>query len=68
MRSKLPICPWCAKPMSHVRTTPTAGGDPHKHHYECKRCIVCYTELDRFVGKRPERARKLDREPIHTLQ
>lgn len=67
MPSKSPICPWCAKPMTHVRTTPTASGGARKHHYECKRCIVLYTELDRSGEPMPERARKLDRERIHTL-
>jgi hypothetical protein len=68
MPSKAPNCPWCAKRMTYVRTTPAASGGQRTHHYECKRCIVLYTELDRDGERRPERVRKLDRQPIHTLQ
>ena len=65
--AKAPKCPWCAKPMTTVRSAEAAGG-AHKNHYECKRCIVVYTELDRNGEPAPDRARKLDREPVHTLQ
>ena len=67
MPSKAPKCPWCAKPMIYVPTAPTTAGASHKH-YECRRCIVFYTELERNGERKPERARRLDREPIHTLQ
>ena len=63
-----PKCPWCAKIMTAVREPATAGGGHRKYHFECKRCIVFYTELDRSGERRPERVRKLDRQPIHTLQ
>ena len=54
--------------MTHVRTASAAAGSPpHRHHYECKRCIVAYAELDRKGEFRPERARKLDRHVTHTL-
>jgi hypothetical protein len=46
---------------------PTRSGR-RKYHFECKRCIVFYTEFDRNGERRPERVRKLDRQPIHTLQ
>lgn len=54
--------------MTYVRTTPGAGGDRRHHHYECKRCIVVYTELDHGGELAAERARKLNKEPIRTLQ
>ncbi len=66
MPTKAPKCPWCAKPMSYVRTAPVAAG-AHKQ-YECKRCIVLYEEIDRNGERRPDRARKLDRELVRTLQ
>ena len=53
--------------MTYVRSAEAAGGAA-KHHYECKRCIVLYTELDRDGERAPDRVRKLDREPVHTLQ
>ena len=31
--------------MVYVRSSPSVGG-PQKHHYDCKRCIVDYTEVD----------------------
>jgi transposase-like protein len=67
MSSRAPKCPWCAKPMTHVRTASAAAGAPHRHHYECKRCIVAYAELDASGEVRPERARTLHRHPIQTL-
>jgi hypothetical protein len=67
MPTKAPKCPWCAKPMSYVRTAPVAAG-AHKHQYECKRCIVLYQEIDRNGERRSDRARKLDRELVRTLQ
>lgn len=66
--SKAPKCPWCAKPMTHVRTTPHAGASARKHRYECKRCIVDYTELDCNEDTTPDRASRLNREPVYTLQ
>jgi hypothetical protein len=54
--------------MTHVRTASAAAGPPpHRHHYECKRCIVAYAELDRSGEVRPERVRRLDRALIRTL-
>jgi hypothetical protein len=53
--------------MTHVRTASAAAGAPHRHHYECKRCIVAYAELDASGEVRPERARTLHRHPIQTL-
>lgn len=67
MPTKAPKCPWCAKPMSYVRTAARADG-VQKHHYECKRCIVRYEELHITGERLPERARKLDRQQVHTLQ
>jgi hypothetical protein len=55
--------------MTAVRDPAPAGsGGRRKYHLECKRCIVFYTEFDRSGERRPERVRKLDRQPIHTLQ
>jgi hypothetical protein len=55
--------------MTAVRDPAPAGsGGRRKYHFECKRCIVFYTEFDRSGERRPERVRKLDRQPIHTLQ
>ena len=68
MPSQAPKCPWCAKPMTYVQAMPAAGGGARKRRYECKRCIVVYTELDRDGDDTPDRARNLDREPVHTLQ
>ena len=48
--------------MVYVQSSPGAGG-PQKHHYDCKRCIVDYTEVDSAEPK-PDRARKLDKHPI----
>jgi ATP-dependent 26S proteasome regulatory subunit len=53
--------------MSYLRTGPIEA-DAHKHCYECKRCIVLYEEIDRNGERRPDRARKLDRELVRTLQ
>ena len=64
--SRTPKCPWCAKPMVYVRSSPGAGG-PQKHHYDCKRCIVDYTEVDGSAEPKPDRARRLDKHPIYTL-
>jgi transposase-like protein len=66
--SGAPKCPWCAKPMTFVQATPGAGGGPAKHRFECKRCIIVYTELERSGERAPERVRKLNGEPIRTLQ
>ena len=68
MPTKIPKCPWCAKPMSYVRTTPAAGDGALRHRYECKRCIVLYEEIDRNGERAPDRVRRLDRERVHTLQ
>jgi hypothetical protein len=53
--------------MSYVRTAERADG-AQKHRYECKRCIVHYEELHVAGERLPERARKLDRHQVHTLQ
>ena len=66
--SRAPKCPWCGKPMSFVQATPGANGSPVKHRYECKRCIIVYTEVERNGERTPERVRKLNDEPIRTLQ
>jgi hypothetical protein len=52
--------------MVYVRSSPSAGG-PQKHHYDCKRCIVDYTEVDGTAEPKPDRARRLDKHPIYTL-
>lgn len=67
MPTAAPKCPWCAKPMSYVRTAARTDG-AQKHRYECKRCIVHYEELHVAGDRPPERARKLDRHQVHTLQ
>ena len=67
MPTKAPKCPWCAKPMSYVRTAARPDG-AQKHRYECKRCIVGYEELHLAGERLPERARKLDRQQVRTLQ
>jgi hypothetical protein len=67
MPQKAPFCPWCAKLMVHKHTTPTAKRDSRKHQYECRRCIVVYTELERDGERLAGRVRKLDRQQINTL-
>jgi hypothetical protein len=52
--------------MVYVRSSPSVGG-PQKHHYDCKRCIVDYTEVDGTAEPKPDRARRLDKHPIYTL-
>jgi len=54
--------------MTFVQATPGASGGPAKHRYECKRCIIVSTEVDRSGERTPERDRKLNQEPIRTLQ
>jgi len=54
--------------MVHIRSSPSSNSGERKHRYECKRCIVDYTEVDRANELAPDRARKLDRAPIFTLQ
>jgi hypothetical protein len=52
--------------MTFVQATQGAGGE--KHRFECKRCIVVYTEVGGGTGEpAPDRARKLHNEPIRTL-
>lgn len=53
--------------MTHVRTTSSTAGRSLQHQYECKRCIVLYTEVEANNERAPGRARELDRQRIHTL-
>jgi len=67
--TKAPKCPWCAKPMTHVRSGVTLQGDRPKHLFECKRCIVSFAEVEQHSDSRaPERAQLLHLQPMQTLQ
>ena len=56
------------KRMTFVAATASPSGGPPRNRYECRRCIIDYTELDHSDEVAPERARKLNRQPIRTLQ
>jgi hypothetical protein len=51
--------------MSFVRSA-SGTGRARNRRYECLRCIVVFTERDGDGA--PDRARKLDRELVFTLQ
>jgi transposase-like protein len=54
--SEIPVCPKCARAMRLAKTTPRLGGLPELRTYQCKECVMVFTEIMTGPGPIAERA------------